>query len=94
MVKKIGVFVLLSSFTLVAVAAGGSSMNEIQTDPKSFDGPDGVTSELMSEGGSKQPGATNGGAAADKTERLKAQLYKDLNADPAADKLGRYLWRQ
>jgi len=94
MVKKIGVLVLLSSFTLLASAAGGSSMNEIQTDPKSFDGPDGVTSELMAEGGSKQGAATNGGAAADKTERLKAQLYQDLNADPAADKLGRYLWRQ
>ncbi|WAT32114.1 hypothetical protein [Pseudomonas sp. GXZC] len=94
MVRKIGVFVLLSSFTVLAFAAGGSSMNEIQTDPKSFDGPDGVTSELLAEGGSKQAGSTAGGAAADKTERLKAQLYQDLNADPAADKLGRYLWRQ
>lgn len=93
MFKNIGLTLLLSSVSYLASAAGGSSMNEIQTDPKSFDGPDGVTSELMAEGGSRSGGSIPGGNTTEKTERLKAQLYQDLNADPAADKLGGYLWR-
>lgn len=75
-----------------ANAAGTGSMNEVQTKPEGFNGPDGVMSELLSDGGAA--GGQSGSASDQKVERLKAQLSKELNADPAAEKLGSYLWKE
>lgn len=75
-----------------AFASGTGSMNEVQTKPEGFSGPDGVMSELLSDGGAS--GGQSGSGADQKVERLKAQLAKELNADPAAEKLGDYLWKQ
>ncbi len=70
----------------------------VQTKPEPFDGPDGKGAQIISQSGAHGgPGGGNaslGAADEAKTERLKAQIYKNLNANSTLDRLGPFLWKE
>ncbi len=91
--------IILSFLTCMSASTFAASINgSVQTKPEPFDGPDGKGAQIISQSGAHGgPGGDNaslGAADEAKTERLKAQIYKNLNANSTLDRLGPSLWKE